>query len=204
MYIPSFNKFENPQEVLAFMQHYSFATIITVMDGVPVATHLPFIVKYEDGKVMLRSHFAKANPQAKGSINQKVLVIFTEPHAYVSPKHYEQFESVPTWNYLAVHAYGQCVLIDGEEKKTALIAETIGYYDAGYAGQWDQLSPKFKHGMLNGIVGFEIEVTDLQAKAKLSQNKTAHEQQSIIAELDRSANTNEKELADYMKRLPAL
>src|ERR1700760_3593497 len=98
MYILSFNRFEDRREVLNFMQRYSFASIVTVMDGLPVATHLPFLVKAEDDKIVLRSHFAKANPQAAASIGLKVLVIFTEPHAYISPKNYEKVESVPTWN----------------------------------------------------------------------------------------------------------
>src|ERR1700733_5703276 len=122
MYIPSFNKFEDRQQVIAFMQRYSFATIVSVKDNIPVATHLPFLVKVEDDKVILRAHFAKANPQAKDSIGQQVLVIFAEPHAYISPKNYEKAENVPTWNYLAVHAYGQCTLLDGDENKAALLA----------------------------------------------------------------------------------
>jgi transcriptional regulator len=204
MYIPSFNKFDNRPEVIAFMRHYSFATMVTVIEGHPVATHLPFMVKEEGDNVILRSHFAKANPQAKASIGQNVLVIFMEPHAYISPKHYEKWESVPTWNYLAVHAYGDCLLLDGEEDKETLLKETINFFDAGYMAQWDTLPDKFKRGMINGITAFDIVVTDLQAKAKLSQNKTHHEQQNIIEDLDKSPNTQEKDIAGYMKRLDEL
>lgn len=201
MYIPSFNRFEDRRQVVAFMQHYSFATVVTVVDGLPVATHLPFVVKDEGEKIILRSHFAKANPQANASIGQRVMVIFTEPHAYISPKNYEKFENVPTWNYLAVHAYGICNLIDGEANKEALLKETINYYDVSYKEQWDNLTDKFKHGMMNGITAFEIVVDDLQAKAKLSQNRTSAEQQNIITSLEQSANTAEKEIAAYMRSL---
>src|SRR5476649_177662 len=117
MYIPSFNKFEDPRQVVGFMQRYSFATIVTVKDGTPIATHLPFIIKRQDDKIILSSHFAKANPQSSGINNSSALVIFTEPHAYISPKNYEKEANVPTWNYLAVHTYGTCTLLDGEEKK---------------------------------------------------------------------------------------
>jgi len=201
MYIPSFNKFEDKQEAIAFMQRYSFATIVSVKDGVPIATHLPFLVKQVDDKVILSSHFAKANPQSADIKNTKVLVIFIEPHAYISPKHYEKEESVPTWNYLAVHAYGKCVLLDGEENKAAMLKETIKYYDAEYLKQWDSLPDKYKQNMMKGIVAFEIVVDDLQAKAKLSQNRTEKERENIINDLDTAKNSTEKDIAEYMKSL---
>jgi len=201
MYIPSFNKFENQQEAIAFMQRYSFATIVSVKEGLPVATHLPFLVEQKDDKVILRSHFAKVNPQAKDSIDTNVLVIFTEPHAYISPKHYEKVESVPTWNYLAVHAYGKCKLLDGEEPKATLLKATIENFEANYLKQWESLPDQYKQNMMKGIVAFEIVVDDLQAKAKLSQNRTETERKNIVSELDQSENSAEKETAEYMKSL---
>ena len=201
MYIPSFNKFENQQEAFNFMQRYSFATIVTVKDGIPIATHLPFLTKQVGDKIILRSHFAKANPQSKDIIDNNALVIFTEPHAYISPKHYEKAESVPTWNYLAVHAYGKCFLLEGEDEKSALLKETILYYEADYLKQWDSLPDDFKRNMMKGIVAFEIVVYDLQAKKKLSQNKSQHERENIINELNSAANSNEKDIADYMSAL---
>jgi transcriptional regulator len=104
MYIPSFNTFTDKQEVIAFMQRYSFATIITIANDIPVATHLPFLVKEVGDKLILRSHFAKANPQANQVFDKTSLVVFTEPHAYISPSNYETEKVVPTWNYIAVHA----------------------------------------------------------------------------------------------------
>ncbi|TWJ00818.1 PaiB family negative transcriptional regulator [Mucilaginibacter frigoritolerans] len=201
MYIPSFNKLEDPKEAISFMQRYSFATIVSVKDGLPVATHLPFIISQQDDKLILKSHFAKVNPQAIDSIDTRVLVIFTEPHAYISPKHYEKVENVPTWNYLAVHAYGKYTLLEGADKKAALLKETINYYEADYLKQWDSLPDTFKQNMMKGITAFEIVVDDLQAKSKLSQNKTQKEINSIIKELRHSENSNEKDIADYMSQL---
>ncbi|WP_428331414.1 FMN-binding negative transcriptional regulator [Mucilaginibacter sp.] len=198
MYIPALNKFTDQQEVVSFMQRYSFATIITVKDNVPTATHLPFLVRERDGQLIISSHFAKANPQANDIADNRALIIFTEPHAYISPKHYEKETEVPTWNYLAVHAYGNCFLLDGEENKAALLKETIQYYEADYLKQWDSLPDSFKQGMMKGIVAFEIVVDDLQAKKKLSQNKTPKERENIINELSASKNTNESDTAAYM------
>ena len=201
MYIPSFNKFENQQEAIAFMQRYSFATIVSVKDGLPVATHLPFLVEENDGVVTLKSHFAKANPQATDSIDTNVLVIFTEPHAYISPKNYEKVENVPTWNYLAVHAYGKFNILEGEEHKTALLKATITNFEAEYKKQWDSLADQYKRNMMKGIVAFEVVVDDLQAKAKLSQNRSQTERENIVGALNHSDNTSDKDTAAYMALL---
>ena len=201
MYIPHFNAFTDGQEIIAFMRRYSFATIVTAVNGVPEATHLPFLVKEEKGEVYLLSHFAKANPQSAQIINNTSLVIFTEPHAYISPQNYEKEENVPTWNYIAVHAYGKAVILEGEHKKSELLKHTIEYYDAGYLQQWDNLTDQYKSKMMKGIVAFEIEVTDLQAKNKLSQNRSEIEKENIIHSLGQSSDTNEKEIAAYMAKL---
>ena len=201
MYIPSFNKFEDKQKVLAFMQRYSFATIISVKDNVPEATHLPFVVKEENGEIILLSHFAKANPQSADIINNNVLVIFTEPHAYISPKNYEKEQNVPTWNYLAVHAYGTGIFLDDEENKAALLKETIVNFEPAYFKQWDNLSDDYKRNMMKGIVAFKIVVHDLQAKAKLSQNRSIKEQENIVNDLSSKPDTTEKAIAEYMTAL---
>src|SRR4051812_31010638 len=117
MYIPKINLMTNPQEAISFMQRYSFATLVTVNNGVPSATHLPFVVEQRDDKIVLVSHLAAANPQVQELLQGKPLVIFAEPHAYISPTHYEHEKNVPTWNYIAVHAYGTATLIESPEKK---------------------------------------------------------------------------------------
>ncbi|HEY4197178.1 MAG TPA: FMN-binding negative transcriptional regulator [Mucilaginibacter sp.] len=203
MYIPSFNLLTDKQEAISFMQKYSFATIITAINEIPEATHLPFLVRQENDKIFVLSHFAKANPQSAQIIYKTSLVIFTEPHAYISPRNYEKEESVPTWNYIAVHAYGKAIIIEEESKKAALLKHTIEFYDASYMQQWDKLSDHFKSKMMNGIVAFEIEVTDLQGKQKLSQNRTEQERENIISSLSKSTDTNEKEIAAYMEKLKA-
>jgi len=201
MYIPKQNLITDEQEAISFMQRYSFATIVTVTDSIPSATHLPFVVSQRDGKILLTSHFAKANPQAGELLAGNPLVIFAKPHAYISPKHYESEKSVPTWNYIAIHAYGKASLIDNPETKAQLLEQTIKFYEADYLKQWNNLPQDFKLNMMKGIVGFEIVVDELQAKKKLSQNKTEKERQSIINELSNKPDTVEQEIAAYMSRL---
>lgn len=201
MYIPKQFLITDQQEAISFMQRYSFATIVTVNDGVPSATHLPFVVSQRDDKIILTSHFAKVNPQANEIVKGKPLVIFTEPHAYISPKHYEQVNSVPTWNYIAIHAYGTATLIESPEQKAELLKQTIQFYEADYLTQWASLPQDFKLNMMKGITGFEIVVDELQGKKKLSQNKTEKERDSIINELSNKPDSNEKEIAAYMGKL---
>jgi transcriptional regulator len=201
MYIPSFNKFPNRQEAISFMQRYSFATIVTADDDAPVASHLPFLVELRGDKIVLLSHFAKANPQAGQIIGKSILVIFTEPQAYISPTNYEKETNVPTWNYLAVHAYGKATLIPEGEETATLLTKMIGNYEPGYLKQWNSLPDEYKQKMMKGIVAFEIVVDDLQGKQKLSQNRSAVERDNIINSLDKSPDTNESEIAKYMSKL---
>ena len=202
MYTPSFNTFTDGQEIVAFMRRYSFATIVTQVDGLPVATHLPFLVKEEKDKIILQAHFAKANPQWKEIEGNTSLIIFTEPHAYISPSNYEKVENVPTWNYIAVHAYGKAHILEGVEQKTELLKHTINAFESAYLQQWEELPEQYRLKMMNGIVAFEIDVADLQAKKKLSQNRSELERENIILTLSQSTDTNEREIAAYMIKLP--
>jgi len=202
MFIPAHYKLENQQEALDFMKKYSFATIVsTPADGVPVASHIPLTISQRGESIILNGHFAKANNQLANIDGQKVLVIFNEPHAYISPSSYDKFESVPTWNYFAVHAYGVCQLIHDESKAFELLNEMILNYEPAYKTQWDAINTDYKQKMIKGIVTFKIEVDDIQASKKLSQNKTHEERARIIDKLSASGNGVENELAKYMQQL---
>lgn len=200
MYIPDSNLMADTTEAVEFMQRFSFATIITAKNNLPVATHLPFLVAIKDENITLTSHFARANEQWKDIENNKVLVIFSEPHAYISPRHYDKKLNVPTWNYISVHAYGKGKLITEMSKVFEVLERTIENYEVLYKDQWNNLPGDYKTGLAKGVVAFDMEVTDLQGKKKLSQNKTENEQQKIINALSKSEDTNEKLIADYMKR----
>ncbi|WP_084523674.1 FMN-binding negative transcriptional regulator [Adhaeribacter aquaticus] len=134
MYIPNQFAVTDKAEIIEFMKRFSFATIITAKDGLPIATHLPVIVTTKDDNIILTSHMAKANEQWKDFENNKTLVIFSEPHAYISPKHYDKGLNVPTWNYIAVHAYGQGTLItDADKVKECLNYARLTCFSTFYA-----------------------------------------------------------------------
>lgn len=200
MYIPTINLTTDKDEIVSFMRQFSFATIVTSKDNYPVATHLPFIITIRDNQVILTSHFAKANEQWKDIVEHPVLVIFSQPHAYISPSHYDSELNVPTWNYLSVHAYGQGSLISDQNLTLEILEKTIDNFESAYRPQWEKLPEAYKSAMIKGIVAFEIVITDLQGKKKLSQNKKENEKQKIIDTLSKSKDTNEQWIAVYMEK----
>jgi transcriptional regulator len=198
MYIPKHFNISDIGEAVMFMRRYSFATLINVSGGLPVATHLPFVVEQHDERVVLYSHLAKANTQSADLLSGNSLVIFTEPHAYIAPKLYEKELNVPTWNYIAVHAYGEAQLIEDEPEQLLELERMITSYDAGYLKQWSGLPLEYKLKLCKGIMMFKITVTDLQGKKKLSQNRTDNDRQSIINAFSHSTDANEQTIAGYM------
>lgn len=200
MYIPKQFEAEDFNDVVAFMQRYNFAPIISVSNHRPVATHLPFVVEREEDDIVLTSHFARANKQWEDIASKEVLCIFSEPHAYISPKNYEQKENVPTWNYISVHAYGKTELVSDEEEVMLLLEKMIHTFEPDYFNQWQNLSEVYKHKMMNGITAFRIYVHQLLANEKLSQNKNETERKSIIEDLAGSSLESERTIADYMEK----
>jgi transcriptional regulator len=182
MYIPTAFKEENLDKLIGFMQANSFATLVSILDGVPFASHVPLVTTVEDQTVKLTGHLAKANPQWHAFAAAESLAIFTGPHAYVDPALYEKRENVPTWNYIAVHAYGQPRLIMREESPAQMdqmIEGMINAYGPEFNAQWQSLSSQYREGMMRGIVGFEMAVSRLEGKYKLSQNRSFVDQHSV-------------------------
>lgn len=199
MYTPKHFEMTDGTEVLTFMQQYSFATIVSIQNNLPVATHLPFVIKEDEQQITLLSHFAKANGQIAGIAGQEVLVIFAEPHAYISPSNYEKQQNVPTWNYVAVHAYGEIKIITDNNKAMLLLEDMINTFEEGYLKQWQSLDQSYRQKMLKGITAFEIAVNKIEGKKKLSQNRSELERESIISNLNKSLHTSEKTIAAYME-----
>ncbi len=179
MYVPHAFQDDDLEDLTTFMRDHAFAMVVSSVDGgAPVATHVPVAVAREGGTIVLRGHFAKANPHWRRLEAGETLVVFTGPHAYVSPRHYDARESVPTWNYRAVHAYGHARITERDGTLDGLHA-LIDEHEADDRAPWDGLSERYREGMLGGVVGFEIVVERLEGAAKLSQNKRLREQERI-------------------------
>lgn len=200
MYIPKFFLEENEERILAFMQRFNFATLVTSENDFPTATHLPFIIEKRDEKIILSAHMAKANAHWK-QLDRETLTIFHEPHAYVSPLLYGEMPNVPTWNYIAVHAYGRAK-IAAEAETLALVEKQVAVFDPAYfETEWKKIPGEYKTNLAKGVVAFEIDVSDLQAKKKLNQNKTGKTAENVIEAFEKSDDENQKLIAEYMKEV---
>lgn len=200
MYIPEFNRVEDRATALAFIQANPFALLISTTDQGPFATHLPILAREVDGQLHLLGHVAKANPHWKSiAENQEALVIFHGPHAYISPSLYEIRESVPTWNYAAVHVYGKGTTFTDEARLDQLLREMIAHFDSEYEAQWSSFSEEYRSRMLKHIVGLELHATRVETKFKLSQNRTKAEQENVIQSLASSSDSAAAAIATLMK-----
>ncbi len=198
MYIPKYFEQNEVEKSIAFMRAYNFSIIVSSEDGIPVATHLPFVIEDRNKELVLISHMSKANSHWKTFSAKDVLVIFSEPHAYISPTLYEKQQNVPTWNYVSVHAYGKIKILESDGEKLVVLNKQMQLFEASYIEQFNTLDQKYINGLLKGIVAFEIVVTDLQSKAKLSQNKTTKERENIKEHLLESDDDIKKNIGKMM------
>ena len=197
MYSPSYNRVEDRAEILAFMRQNNFPVLVTGLGGTLHASHLPAMTHQEGEQIVIDMHMAHANAQWREFFDEEVLVIFSGPHAYISPRWYEDTERVPTWNYAAVHAYGVPKLIDDKAAKHASQRRLVAAMDPQWLPRFDALDAKYVTGMLNGIVNFQIPVTRLETRWKLSQNRGRREMELIVAALEEQG---ESALAGLMRQ----
>ncbi|HKZ08254.1 MAG TPA: FMN-binding negative transcriptional regulator [Methylomirabilota bacterium] len=189
MYVPK--HFDAPEAAWchALIAGESFALLVsTGADGTPFATHLPLLLDSGRGPHgTLLGHVARANPHARLlAAAAPTLAVFQGPHAYVSPAWYAVHPSVPTWNYVAVHATGRPTLIEEPARVKALLDRLVTTYEARSAAPWrfESLAADYVDGMMRGIVAFELPIERLEGKAKLSQNRGAEDRAGAIRGLE--------------------
>lgn len=200
MYIPRPFQLTDPNEAMAFIQAYSFGLLTTNGHKFPMATHLPFTVERDGESIILHSHLAALNPQAKKLDESQVLVVFSEPHAYISPTHYNRAQNVPTWNYVAVHCNGTASLAKGDAARIHILEKMIDTYEPRYQEQWKSLPDDYRRGLLSELEAFTISVEHLEACYKLSQDKKHEERERIISHLSQKGDGPAQDLAGYMLR----
>jgi transcriptional regulator len=200
LYIPEHFRVREDNEAVAFMRANPFAILVSSTDDGPFATHVPIAVENAGERLLIRGHVARANPHWRYLEQQPLcLTIFHGPHAYISPANYATRENVPTWNYGAVHAYGTVRVFSAPDQLTPMLQHLIATFDASYAEQWSELKESYRERMLSHIVGFEIAVTRLEGKFKLSQNRTKEEQEKVVASLSTSNDSTVSGLARLMR-----
>lgn len=200
MYTPEHFRIDDRDTLHAFMQRHSFATLVTHDGQIPHATHLPFLLNpTHNSHGSLLTHMARANPQWSHFTNSEVLVIFTGPHAYISPAWYTTQPAVPTWNYTAVHAYGTPRIITQHDRFAQMLHDLIELHESGRPNRWPNTLPtEFRDGLMKGIVGIEIEITRLEGKFKLSQNRP-QDAASVISMLQNSTDQTDRDTASMMQ-----
>ena len=177
MYIPKSFKVTDKKEIHRFIEENAFGQLTSSSKGRLFSTHLPFLLS--DDKTKLLCHLAKKNHQALDIEGQEVLVTLQGAHNYISPSWYLS-TGVPTWNYLAAHIYGRCKVFNQAEKLREVIDTLTRKYEADLPTQWQA---EYNPSMLGAIVGIEIHITEIQCKYKLSQNRSAQDQNQVIRQL---------------------
>ena len=171
----------------ALIERDNFITLVTVRDGAPVLSHLPVLYRRDGDRIELHGHWARPNPQAKHA--GPATAIVHGPHAYVSPSWYaskaEHGRVVPTWNYSTVHVYGELVVHDDAEWLAGHVRRLSHVHESGRKRPWsvDDAPAKFIAGQLRAIVGVELVITRIEAKEKLSQNRSAADAAGVAAGL---------------------
>lgn len=187
MFIPNYFKNEDLEEVRDFMKKNSFGILITTNNNKIWGSHIPLELEKDlNGEEVIYGHIAKANFQWKDfKENDNVLLIFNGPHAYVSSSWYGH-ENVPTWNYIAVHVYGQLKVIEEEELRYSL-KKLLDKYEAHMKSpiHMEDLSEKTMR-QIKGVVGFKVLISEIQAAYKLSQNRNNEDYHRIIGELKKT------------------
>ncbi len=177
MYIPKHFHITDREEIFSFIEHNAFGQIISTLQGRLFSTHIPFLVS--DDRQKLFGHFARQNPQCQDINGQEIMVTLEGPHGYISPSWYLN-PGVPTWNYQAVHVYGICKILPELPAVKTIVDRLSNKYEEAFETYWE---PDYNAGMLKHIVGFEIEITDIQCKYKLSQNRSEQDRESVITHL---------------------
>jgi transcriptional regulator len=201
MYNPSAFKKEDSSKLFDFIEKNSFGILVSQKEGKLEASHLPVLAQRDFGaQGSLLSHMARANPQWNSLAGQEVMMVFQGPHAYISPSWYGTLESVPTWNYVSVHAYGRFVPIMDEGETSEILWKMVGFYESAFPQPWDmgKLPEDYFKKLLKMVVGFRIEISRLEGKWKLGQNHTAEKREKVARALEQGGH-HSKEVAKLMK-----
>ena len=193
MYVPPHFREDQVPELHDFIRAAPLATLVSSTPAGLFASHLPLLIDLEPRPFgTLSGHLARANPHWKEAApGTEALAIFTGPQAYITPAWYvakqETGKVVPTWNYAAVHAYGTLRFFEDEASLLRLVTRLTETHEAKRAAPWavSDAPPDFVKGMLRAIVGFELTVTRLEGKWKMSQNRPPADIERVVEGLDR-------------------
>ena len=190
MYIPAEFEVRDPARLHQIIRENNFGMLVSMVDGVAFATHLPFMIAPESGPHgTLLVHMARANPHWRSFGDEEVLVTFTGPHGYVSPSWYQPGNAVPTWDYIAVHAYGVPALVEDPAATLEHLRQLVDSQESCFEASWslDAQDEAFVNATSRGVVAYEIPISRIEGKAKLSQNRSLADQSGVPADRELAA-----------------
>jgi len=198
MYTPKYFQNNDPEDIRRFLEANGFGILVSQSSGQLHATHLPMLLSADGTR--LTGHIARGNQQGKSFSNPgEVLAIFSGPHTYISSSWYDH-QNVPTWNYVAVHVYGTLRIIAEDELRASLKQLMDKYEKASEKpARIEDLTDDYMKHAIMGLVGFEINITKIDATYKLSQNRDAANHQAVIKELEKRGDAGSLEVAELMK-----
>ena len=199
MHIPKQYREEDQEKIIEFIKNNGFPALVSHDGERLVATHIPVeVIENADGSVTILGHMSRANPQWKTIGEQEVLMIFQGAHTYISPRWYTHV-NVPTWNYVMVHVYGKIKMLEGEELYN-LLSQLVRKHEVNTGYSMEGLPEDFVRKEIKGVVGFEMNVTRMDAAYKLSQNRDDESYGSIVSELENRKDSDSMKVAEEMKK----
>ncbi|MGA2256865.1 MAG: FMN-binding negative transcriptional regulator [Thermoguttaceae bacterium] len=201
MYIPSSFSVTDRTRLFDFIEQHNFGLVVSQLDHEPFAAHLPLLLDRQTGPFgTLIGHMARANPQWQAA-DHNVLVVFSGPHAYISPSWYEAENVVPTWNYVAVHVYGTFHLVEQGETTLKILRDLVLLHEKSMPEPWGfQDGDEFINRLAQSIVAFRVEISRIEGKWKLSQNHPRQRREKVIDALAQQPDENSQAIAALMAR----
>lgn len=197
MYVPKQFAVTDETKLLSFARANNFATLVTRGATALSASHVPVLVDAVDGNWVVHGHVARANPQ---QLDGEALVIFSGPHAYVSPSWYVTPNLVPTWDYVAVHVSGTCTRIEEPAHVREIVDRLTAQHEAGLPHPWERALPvDLERKLLQGIVGFRVVSTDVRGSWKLHQHHSVENRRKVVAALRERGSEAERLIADLIE-----
>jgi len=200
MYIPTYSEVTNLPLINSFIEEHPFGTLITNLNNELNANHYPFLIE-NSSELTLWTHLAKSNPQWKHfEQTSDCLIIFTGPHSYISPTHYENQMNVPTWSYTAVHLNCCAQIVEDTSEQKNLMKRLVHYFESKNGTNWNYQLPEEQHErLLNSILWLKFKIKKVEGKFKLSQNRDKVDYQRLLSEFSSRKSDNDLELLKYMR-----
>ena len=203
MYLPAAFAEADRTKLHDFIEQHSFGLLVSQVDGLLFASHLPFLLDRTAGPHgTLVGHMARANPQWREAAGQTALAVFSGPHAYISPTWYEAEQVVPTWNYTAVHASGRVQVLEDPTALLKIVQGLVDVHEQSMPRPWSfDPASTFVERLLGQIVGFRIPIEKMEGKWKLNQNHPVERRKKVVLALQQRGGENALAVAGMMQAM---